>query len=103
MASTVAFLGPRGTFSDEAAGLWNPAAERRPCATLEEVVEAVATRTAELAVAPVENSLAGGVNAVVDHLVASPEVRIVAELLLPVDIHLIGRPSGRGERPSCTA
>ncbi len=95
MPITLAFLGPRGTFSDEAADLWNPTSTRRPCATLEEVVEAVARGRADQAIAPMENSLAGGVNAVVDHLVATPEVRIIAEMLLPVDIHLIGRPEAQ--------
>lgn len=92
MNTSVAFLGPRGTYSDEAVGLWNSDAQRRPFSTLEEVVEAVAGGLADEAVAPVENSLAGGVNAVVDHLVASPAVRIIGEVLLPVDIYLIGRP-----------
>lgn len=97
MTTTIAFLGPRGTYSDEAAGRWNAAADRLPCGTFEEVVEAVSRSRADEAVVPIENSLAGDINAVLDHLVATPQVRMIGELLLPVEIYLIGRAGVRAE------
>ncbi len=88
----VAFLGPEGTFSEEAL-LSSPhgeGAEPVPQATIFDCVMAVQERTAEQALVPIENSLEGSVNATIDALVfEATDVTIVAELVHPIRHSLI--------------
>lgn len=95
MGGEIAYLGPNGTFTEQAYLLF--AADRQgstgvPCDTLSEIVEQVETGKAEFGIAPIENSIAGAINDVIDGLVAAESARIVGELLLPVDICLIVAP-----------
>jgi prephenate dehydratase len=67
MRRRVAFLGGAGAFSEEAAQTmlgadWSPV----PCADLPAVAAAVTEGKAEVAVLPVENSIAGGVEGALD-------------------------------------
>jgi prephenate dehydratase len=82
----VAFLGPPGTFSDEAlrsAGL--NGAEPVPVPTVYDAVMAVHDGRAERALVPIENSLEGSVNATLDALaVETRDVLIVGEAVHPV-------------------
>jgi prephenate dehydratase len=82
----IAFLGPEGTFSEEAA----LAQAERDGATLEAfssipaLVSAVETGLADAAMLPIENSLEGSVSATVDLLIHETDLKIRAELGLPV-------------------
>lgn len=90
----VAFLGPAGTWS-EAALEAEPAAagaERIPRATLPDVIAAVGDGAADYAVAPVQNSLEGGVNATLDTLVDTDDLEIVGETTLAIHHSLIAAP-----------
>lgn len=80
----VAVLGPRGTFTEEAAKKMFPGKELEHCDTVEEVFEAVDGGT-EYGVVAVENSLEGSVNTTMDCLIEH-DVGIAAEHVL--DIHL---------------
>jgi prephenate dehydratase len=88
----VAFLGPEGTFSEEAL-LSSPhgeGAQPVPQATIFDCVMAVQERTAERALVPIENSLEGSVNATIDALVfEATDVTIIAELVHPIRHSLI--------------
>jgi prephenate dehydratase len=90
----VAFLGPEGTFSEEAL-LANPPGdglEPVPEPTIHDCVTAVNDRRADLALVPIENSLEGSVNSTLDALVFDAEhVRIVGELVQPIEHCLIAR------------
>ena len=89
----IAFLGPAGTFSEEAAvGYAAGSGELVPFASIHAVVEAVETAATERAIVPIENSLEGSVTATVDLLIHDTELRIVAELPLEVRHQLLGRP-----------
>jgi prephenate dehydratase len=89
---TIAFLGPIGTYTDEASYLYAPNAERVPFASLGLVTSALEEGKVDEAVVPIENSLGGTVIEVVDFLIASEKVRIKGEFLLPIDHCLITRP-----------
>ena len=82
----VAFLGPAGTFTDEALRASAPAeVEELAYPTVHETVMAVQRRDAQLAVVPIENSLEGGVAATLDVLATEADrVRIAAEVVLPI-------------------
>jgi prephenate dehydratase len=90
----VAFLGPEGTFTEEAL-LASPEAgqlEPVPEPTVYECVMAVHAREVEQAVVPIENSLEGSVNATLDALVfETEEVTIIGELVHPIQHCLIAR------------
>jgi prephenate dehydratase len=89
----VAYLGPPGTFSEEALGRCDLArgAERLPQPTFADAYEAVLAGGADAALLPVENSLEGSVGAVLDLLVHRPGLLIRRELMLPVEQHLLAR------------
>lgn len=80
----VAYLGPLGTFSEEAAvKRFGGAAERLACASIDEVFRNVESRRAHYGVVPVENSTEGGVGRTLDLLLATP-LRVCGEVMLPV-------------------
>lgn len=88
---TVAYLGPRGTFSHQAAARhFGHAVTLQPERTIGEVFEAVERGRAHYGVVPVENSQEGSVNATLDRFIDSP-TRICAQVFLPVELSLLGR------------
>ncbi len=87
----VAFLGPLGTYSEEAAhkqfgGLSNPV----QCASIDEVFRVVAAGQVDYGVAPVENSTEGAIGRTLDLLLQSP-LNICGEIELPVHHNLMSR------------
>jgi prephenate dehydratase len=109
----VAFLGPEGTFSEEAllASTSTDEIEPVPEPTVYDCVMAVHDGRVDRAIVPIENSLEGSVNATLDTLVfEAGEVSIVGEMVHPIQHCLIGRgplPLDRIERvvshPQATA
>ena len=95
MPKKIAFLGPIGTYTDEASYLYAPKAERVPFASLGLVTSALEEGNVDEAVVPIENSLGGTVIEVVDFLIASEKSQIKDEFLLPIDHCLITRPGVR--------
>ncbi|MDQ3644537.1 MAG: prephenate dehydratase [Actinomycetota bacterium] len=99
MALRVAFLGPAGTYTEEALLASAPAGvQPEPRTTVYETVMAVQNAETERAVVPIENSLEGGVAATLDALAGEADrVRIAAEVVHPIHHHLIaGRPLDLG-------
>ena len=89
-----AYLGPPGTFSEEALGAAAPELEAVPVATLRDVVLAVQRGTVERAIVPFENALEGGVDPVLDALaLEAPDVALIGEHVQPVVHNLVG-PNG---------
>jgi prephenate dehydratase len=90
----VAYLGPAGTFSQEAL-LGSPGAsawEALPQPSVYDAVLAVHDGAADRALVPIENSLEGSVNATLDALAfEADDVVIVGELVHPVRHCLIAR------------
>jgi prephenate dehydratase len=89
----VAFLGPTGTFAEEALRASAPGAvEELAYPTIFEAVMAVQNGAVDRAVVPIENSTEGSVNATLDALAhEAPDVRIVAEVDHPIHQTLIAR------------
>jgi prephenate dehydratase len=88
------YLGPRGTFCEQAVGALHRDGEFTPVPypTIAAVIEAVRTGRTERAVVPIESSVEGGVNATLDELSDSPPVLIKAEVIVPVEFALLVRP-----------
>lgn len=97
MASEIGYLGPPGTFGEQAALLYrrlaNLKADLKPLATNAAVVRAVDAGETSHGVVPVENSLEGAVTESLDAMLMAPAVWVCAELALPVEHHLIAAPA----------
>ncbi len=93
-AGRCAYLGPRGTFCEQAVSALHPDGRRKliPCASIEATLDAVRAGTADSGVVPIESSVEGGVNATLDELAAGPPLVIRAEVLVPVEFALLARP-----------
>ncbi len=90
----VAFLGPEGTFSEEAlfASMDRAGIDAVPEPTIYDCVMAVQRGDVERAIVPIENSLEGSVNATLDALaLEADDVSIIGELVHPIQHCLIAR------------
>jgi len=87
--SRVAFLGARGTFSEEAAlGILGDDCQTVSFPTFEDLFTAIDVGKADLILAPLENSLIGSVHRCVDLLLDS-SLTIIADVILPVSHYLV--------------
>jgi len=91
----IAFLGPVGTYGEQAAirlcelePIERP--ELLPQVGIRAVVKALAEGRCEAAVVPVENSVEGGVTACMDALWEHPALRVARALVLPIRHALLG-------------
>ncbi len=87
----LAYLGPPGTFTEEAALRYRPAAELLPCPTESAVAAAVEAGNAEEGVLAIENSIEGPVTRTVDVLVHDSRLFIRGEIILSIEHCLIAR------------
>ena len=88
-----AYLGPPGTFSEEALlASAGDDVEPVPVATVGDVVRAVQAGDAERGIVPVESASEGSVDATLDALAEdAPDVTITGEVVLPVRHALVAR------------
>lgn len=93
----VAFLGPAGTFGEIAARRFAPEAEHVPCPSHAAVAAAVESSAADLGVLAIENSLNGSVAETLDILIHDTDLQIQAEIVVPVEHHLVAAPGTRLE------
>ncbi|MEU0520402.1 prephenate dehydratase [Streptosporangium sp. NPDC006007] len=91
----LAYLGPEGTFTEEALRLLAPHAERLPSANVSAALDAARQGEADGAVVPLENSLEGAITTTLDELAWGEPLLITAELLLPVEFSLLARQDTR--------
>jgi prephenate dehydratase len=90
----IAYLGPRGTFSEDAlrAAVGEAEVEALPAATVPEAIIAVREGEADRALVPFENSIEGAVTATLDTLAFDADgVTLVGEFDLPIRHCLIAR------------
>ena len=92
MAKRVAFLGPKGTFSEEAALRYDPEADLVPESSIPAVAAAVASGEAQEGVVPIENSLEGSVTYTLDILIQDERLYIRRELVVPIEHYLMVKP-----------
>ncbi len=85
----VAYLGPRGTFSEHAAALYAPQAELVERPTITTAAEAPVQGEADWAIVPFENSIAGAIGETHDLIIHHLNLRIRGELVLPIEHCLI--------------
>ena len=87
-----AYLGPPGTFTEEATIRYDEKAQLLPFLSISAVVAAVDTGIAEEGVVPIENSLEGSVTETLDLLIHDSKLLIRQELVLSIAHHLLVKP-----------
>ncbi|GAA6193411.1 prephenate dehydratase [Phaeobacter gallaeciensis] len=91
MTNRIAFQGEPGAYSHEACRNARPTMEALPCRTFEDVIEAVKSGAADLAMLPVENSTYGRV-ADIHRLLPHSGLHIIDEAFVRVHINLLAVP-----------
>ena len=88
----IAYLGPTGTYSEEAALHFESSGAARyiPYATISEVIQAAENSKVDGAVVPIENSTEGSVSQTVDALKVT-SLQIAGEFYLPIRHQLISK------------
>jgi chorismate mutase/prephenate dehydratase len=89
---SVAYLGPKGTYSHEATRRhFGAQATLVDCASIDEVFRKVEAGLADYGVVPVENSTEGAIGRTLDLLLHTP-LKIGGEIVLPIHHCLMGKP-----------
>jgi prephenate dehydratase len=89
---TLAYLGPAGTFTEEAARQYRSDATLVSCSTIPAIAKAVLGGSAEQGVFPIENSLQGAVTDTLDLLIHGDGLRITQEIAIPISHCLVMKP-----------
>ena len=97
MPKRLSYLGPAGTYSEEAALLYDAQAELVPCSTIPSVCRAVSDGLADEGIVPIENSIEGSVVYTLDYLISETDLSIFDEVVLPIQHCLMVRPGGSTE------
>ena len=87
----ISFQGEPGANSDTACRNMFPSMEPLPCATFEDAFNAVESGKADLAMIPIENTIAGRV-ADIHHLLPESKLHIAGEYFLPIHFQLMVLP-----------
>ncbi|MBN1298471.1 MAG: prephenate dehydratase [Actinobacteria bacterium] len=100
----ISYLGPEGTFTEEALVRYiqaineikkmkedNGKIEKIAMMTITEVIKSVDRGDAALGIIPIENSIEGSVNLTQDILTFESEVKIIAEITIPIKHYLIAK------------
>ncbi len=91
----IAFLGPAGTYTEEAALQYDGRADLQPFPTIGAVGMAVSSGITDQGVVPIENSLEGSVTFTLDLLIRQSGLSINNEIVLPIEHFLVANPGTR--------
>lgn len=87
----VAFLGPRGTYTEQALlAHFGRQVDPVACVQIDDVFRQVQTGNCQFGVVPIENSTEGSVSRTLDLFLTSP-LAVCAEISLPIRHHLLAR------------
>lgn len=90
--ASISYLGPAGTYTEEAAKFFFAAGTFQPKETVEDAIADVTSGAADYAVIPQENTLGGAVTNYIDALIAQQDIYVVGEVILPINQTLMGVP-----------
>lgn len=86
----ISFLGPKGTFTHEAANVMGD--NLIPYCTIPAVMESVVNGKSSYGVVPIENSIEGPVGITLDSLAHKFDLKIFKEIIIPINQNLIVNP-----------
>ena len=91
--AAVSYLGPAGTYTEEAAKLFfDENAALSPQTTVDDAIAELNAGNADYAVIPQENTIGGAVTNYIDALIRQQDVYVVGEVVLPISQTLMGIP-----------
>jgi prephenate dehydratase len=90
----IAYFGPQGTFTEQAARSLAPGEDLIPYETVWLALQAVRDGAADAACVPIENSVEGVVPTTLDALSDGEALVAVAETILPIHFSVLTRPGG---------
>lgn len=93
----IGYLGPRGTFTKLAVDTAFNGEDKHSFNTIPECIDAVDSDQIEIGVVPLENAIEGTVQLTVDYLVHQVRLPIMAEIVVPIQQHLLVSPDFSGE------
>ena len=85
----IAYLGPPGTYSEQAAEQWNNVDELLPLESIPAVARSVENGEAFQGVLPIENSIEGGLTFTLDLLIHDSSLAICGEVIVPINHYLM--------------
>ncbi len=88
----ISFLGPEGTYTEEAALFFFNTGSLQPKETVPDAILDIKNGNADYAVIPQENTLGGAVTNYIDALMAEEDIYVVGEVILPINQTLMGVP-----------
>lgn len=93
MPEAMAYLGPHGTFCEEAASKYTHHGdyELHPYPSIAAIFDAVHQGKIARGIVPIENSCEGSVNQTLDLLSHNYDIKIAGEIILAVEHHLLAR------------
>lgn len=102
MAEILAYLGPAGTFCEEAARRYKGTADLQlqSCRSIREVFQAVEEGSVMTGIVPIENSYEGAVNQTLD-LMTSSSIQIAGEVIIAINQNLLTHPNVSGREIDC--
>ena len=86
----IGYLGPAGTFTQQAAWVLFPKNDFVPIGDIHSVFSAVSTGKCDAGIVPLDNTTEGPVNATLDALLTAEDLTIVSLLILPINHVLMG-------------
>ncbi|WP_017472708.1 prephenate dehydratase [Amphibacillus jilinensis] len=89
MSFSVGYLGPKGTFSQQAVDALFPQHVSMSYQTIPACIDAVKLGHVKYSVVPLENTLEGTVNLTLDYLIQEKMLKIVSEIIIPVKQHFM--------------
>ena len=95
MKEMISFLGPKGTFSHEAASLLGD--DLVPFCTIPAVMESIDSNQCVKGIVPIENSIEGPVGITLDSLAHEFDLNIVGEIVISINQNLIVNPGSKME------
>ncbi len=88
--ATVSYLGPEGTYTQEACGVFfGGKGTYLPYETVDDAVKALEAGASDYAVIPQENTIGGAVTDYVDIVIAHTSLSVVGEVELPINQNLL--------------
>lgn len=88
----IGYLGPKGTFTKLAVDAAFNGEKKISFETIPACIDAVKKNEIEVGVVPLENAIEGTVQITVDYLVHQARLPIMAEIIVPIQQHLLVRP-----------
>lgn len=85
----IAYLGPKGTFTEVAANAVFTKAEKVPYLSIPDCMDGVSKNLVDFAVVPIENAIEGSVNLTLDYLIHNQKLMIHGEIIVPIEQHLL--------------